>query len=268
MKKQQGGTALFVVVLLFMAIMLVPAVSAREQDDTARAKVPSTIKVYSLVELNPTEILERINAGKSVNISFCGKPFELKLVLNNMRSADYKAYIKDENGVHEIEPPEPATYKGEVVGDLNSTVRLTITPDWVSGSVSCDKGWYWIEPLNGYKKAEAGTNITHYTYKTTDTEFEIYLGDDVILISEDDSISYISAIDSLPVTSRVTTLYADIICDGDVEFYNIDPSSWATRQATVINNVEGIYDSQIDIEFDIVGQETWVSDGPLTSTDC
>ncbi|MFV9678095.1 MAG: hypothetical protein ACNYVW_10665 [Methanosarcinales archaeon] len=40
---KQKGTALFVVVL-FMAMMLVPAVSAQEQDDTARAKVPSTIK--------------------------------------------------------------------------------------------------------------------------------------------------------------------------------------------------------------------------------
>jgi len=59
----------------------------------------------------------------------------------------------------------------------------------VSGSVSYDKGYYRIEPLNGWKKAEAGANITHYTYKTTDTEFEIYLGDDVTLVPEDDSIS-------------------------------------------------------------------------------
>ena len=269
MKKRlkQKGTALFVVVLLFMALMLVPAVSAQQQDDTATVEVPSTIKVYSLVEINPAEIKESINAGKSVNISFSGEQFELKLVLNNMRSADYKAYIKDDDGVHEIEPPEPATYKGKVVGDLNSTVRLTITQNWVRGYVSSDKGWYFIEPLNGYKKTESGDNITHFTYKTTDTEFEIDFGDDVILISEDDSLSNMSTIDSLPVTSRLTTLYADIICDGDVEFYNIDPSSWATRQATVINNVEGIYDSQMDIEFNIVGQETWGSGGPLASTD-
>lgn len=269
MKKRlkQKGTALSVVVLLFIAMMLVPAVSAQQQGDTATVEVPSNIKLYSLGEINPAEIKESINAGKSVNISFSGEQFELKLVLNNMRSADYKAYIKDGDGVHEIEPPEPATYKGEVVGDLNSTVRLTITQDWVRGYVSSDKGWYFVEPLNGYKKTEAGDNITHFTYKTTDTEFEIDFGDDVIMISEDDSISDTSTIDSLPVTSRLTTLYADIICDGDVEFYNIDPSNWATRQETVINNVEGIYDSQMDIEFNIVGQETWVSGGPLTSTD-
>ena len=60
---KRKGTALFVVVLLFMTVMLVPAVSAQEQDDT-RAKVPSYIKVYSLVELNTTEILERKNENK------------------------------------------------------------------------------------------------------------------------------------------------------------------------------------------------------------
>ena len=192
---KQKGTALFVVVLLFMAVMLVPAVSAREQDDTARAKVPSIIKVYSLVELNPTEILERINAGESVNISFSGEPFELKIVPSNIRSPDCKAFISDDDGTYEVELPEPATYKGKVVGDSNSSVRATITQDWVSGTVSCDKGWYWIEPLNGWKKAEAGANVTHYTYNTADTEFEIYLGDDVWEIPEDDSISDISTIE-------------------------------------------------------------------------
>jgi|LGVF01.1.fsa_nt_gb hypothetical protein len=265
---KQKGTALFVVVLLFMAVMLVPAVSAQEQDDTARAKVPSCIKVYSLVELNTTEILERINTGESVNISFGVEPFELKLVLNNIRSPDCKAFVKDEDGIHEIELPEPATYKGKVVGEPDSWVRATITPDGgVHGSVHCDTGWYWIEPLNGwYRSSEAGANITHYTYKTTDTEFEIYLGDDVIMISEDDSISNRSTNDSLPVTSR-STLYADIICDGDVEFYNINPSNWQTRQEDVINDVAVIYDSQMNIDLDSVKHETWTSGGPLTSTD-
>ncbi|MFV9678094.1 MAG: hypothetical protein ACNYVW_10660, partial [Methanosarcinales archaeon] len=141
------------------------------------------------MELNPTEIIERINAGESVNISFSGEPFELKLVPSNIRSPDCKAFVTDENGIHEVELEETATYKGKVVGDSNSTVRATITPDWVHGCVICDKGWYWIDSLNGYKKAEAGANVTHYTYKTTDTEFEIYLGDDVTLVPEDDSIS-------------------------------------------------------------------------------
>jgi hypothetical protein len=182
---KRKGTALFVVVLLFMTVMLVPAVSAQEQDDT-RAKVPSYIKVYSLVELNTTEILERINAGKSVNISFSGEPFELKLVLNNIRSPDCKAFAVDEDGIHEVELEDPATYKGKVVGDSDSRVRFTITPDWVSGCVVCDKGYYWIDALNGWKKAEAGANITHYTYNTADTEFEIYLGDNVTITPEDE----------------------------------------------------------------------------------
>jgi len=107
-----------------------------------------------------------------------------------------KACINDEDGVREIELPEPATYKGKVGGEPNSTVMFTITPDWVSGTVSCDKGYYRIEPLNGWcKKAEAGANVTHYTYNTADTEFEIYLGDDVKLVPEDDSISDISTIE-------------------------------------------------------------------------
>ena len=41
----------------------------------------------------------------------------------------------------------------------------------------------------------AGNNITHFTYNTTDTEFEIYLGDDVTLVPEDDSISNRSTIE-------------------------------------------------------------------------
>ena len=85
-------------------------------------------------------------------------------------------------------------------------------------------------------------------------------------IAEDDSISNRSTNDSLPVTSR-STLYADIICDGDVEFYNINPSNWQTRQEDVINDVAVIYDSQMNIDLDSVKHETWTSGGPLTSTD-
>ncbi len=75
-----------------------------------------------------------------------------------------KAFVTDEDGVREIELPEPATYKGKVVGEPNSMVRFTITPDGVGGFVSSDKGYYGIEPVNGYKKTEAWASITHFTY--------------------------------------------------------------------------------------------------------
>ena len=152
MKKslKQKGTALFVVVL-FMAMMLVPAVSAMmlppesadkqgytatkerpsnfrvysiEQGDTATVKKPANFRVYAKkydtpqrgkAEINPTEIKESINA--SFTISFKGTE----------QKFGHAIYLKDGEEVHEIVPYVPSTsikVTGDSIDDFPASISL------------------------------------------------------------------------------------------------------------------------------------------------
>lgn len=100
--------------------MLTPSVSKpltpREQ---VAASIPPEITAYDLVELDPLALRAEVEAGNPITLPFGDQQFELKLVFNDLLSSEYRAEV----------PPEVAnvgTYRGKVVGDPDSWVRLSL----------------------------------------------------------------------------------------------------------------------------------------------
>ncbi|MFZ2070777.1 MAG: hypothetical protein WAV32_04105 [Halobacteriota archaeon] len=158
MKKQQEGTALFVVVLLFMAIMLVPAVSAYKQVYTATIEVPSNFRVYNSIEqgntatveapsnfrvyskegIKPAKIKESINAGFTISFKGTEQKF------------GHKIYFKDGEEIHEMVPYVPHTYI-KVIGDSNI--------DDFPASISVDK----VDNVPGHFVEITESDLDKYT---------------------------------------------------------------------------------------------------------
>lgn len=269
------GTHLGIAVLIW--VLLAPSMSpvlvviySWGQPDR-NASIPVSIEQYTTITVNATEIKERVSRAEEISPSLVGRTYPLRLTLNNMRSAGFKAMIERDNGSIEVALPPPSTYKGDVVGRVTSRVALTITDSWVAGYVSVEEAWIFIEPLRWYDPTADA--LTHFAYRTSDTDFALDDSGDALPIPKDSQgSSLVASLSSgrgrVAPTSHVysTVLYADILPDGDPEFYDINPSDWSQRQTAVLNAVDTIFDGQIDIQFNIVAQHVWAAGGPLTST--
>ena len=127
-------------------------------EDQVRVIIPSTITSYDLVELDPLALRREVDAGQFITIPFGETQFELKLVYNNMLSANYQP-----------ENTAAGTYRGKVVGDPNSWVRLSLREGVISGIVHTQEGDYWIVPVSRY--GEIGILNLFITYQTNDLDF-------------------------------------------------------------------------------------------------
>lgn len=136
----------------------------------------------------------------------------------------------------------------------------------------CGDVRFYIEPLKNYKPTS--DKLAHFAYKTTDTKFSLDLSDDAITPPPNQNGIHLNSLYQNDNMGRIwfvthkypTTLTAQIILDCDKEFYNINPSTWLSRQLSVINDASADYNSQIDIQFSVVQQACDASNAQLTST--
>lgn len=162
-----------------------------------------------------------------------------------------------------MSPEDVSTFKGRVVGKEESRVRITMTNDWISGYVKTEEGRFFIEPLTDYDRE--ADQAKHVLYHLRDTEFNYDLGHDYIRAP--DTVSSSMMTDFHMVTHKYpTTLTADVILDCDEEFYDQGTSNWQSRQLAVANNAEANFNSQVDIQFDVVQQSCDTTNSELSST--
>ncbi len=94
--------------------------------------------------------------------------WNMALVENDMRAANYALSIQTANGVEQLPKAKNITYKGYLKGDPESKVRMTIDDELIYGLVESNGQMHFIEPLH-YFVAGAPTN-----------QFVVYNAEDVI----------------------------------------------------------------------------------------
>jgi hypothetical protein len=272
-KYSRSYGACFVIAILFVGITIpFSDVAAETSENGNIIGIPPELVDYQTVVLDAQEIQRCIDEGLPVNIPIDNKDILVRFWYENLFAPDYKAYVHDANGMHEIARPEMNFYEGKIVGENNSTARLTVFGDMVSGYVESDSYTYWIEssafysPKNDpevtlvYQSTELNIDLSNDFVETeSNSDFE---GD--ILASEEqtsDSQSFSSQTSSAPTTYRLCRIM--LVADG--EYYD-NGHNWQQRQMSIWNNIDGIFKSEVGIKFQVVAQRL-VDDGTLSSTD-
>jgi len=235
-------------------------------------KIPTSITKYELLSLDAQSLRAIADSEQSISIPFAGKTYVLNLVPNQLKAENFKATMTTENGIKVEVPQEDfQTYEGTVAGEDKSEVRLTITQDWISGSVKTADQWFYVEPLQNFDSQ--ANKLIHIAYRPADTDFVLDLSDDVAEPNDETSnvhdATYTSGSAKIYyVTHKYpTTETAQVILDCDEEFYDISPSTWQSRQMAILNDAESNYNSQIDVQFTVVEQACDTTNSDLTSTD-
>jgi hypothetical protein len=122
---------------------------------------------YNLVRLDSRAQLDNVRAGRGITLTIDGRQFALSVVENDLRSANYRLVFKTANGDVEVPRPENTTFKGQIIGESFSIVRLALDGRKVEGVIITATNEYYIEPAKIYSQL------------ATDSDFVIYQPQDV-----------------------------------------------------------------------------------------
>jgi Metallo-peptidase family M12 len=275
--KKRISLAIAMILIFGMGFL---TLGSAQQDNSLTLNIPQNIKKYDIKNIDPGEMRKKVKQGMPIEIDFGPdekggrRVYNILLEPNDLLTPDAKIIIEDGGKQVELPRPEVTTYKGKIVGKQPSSVRMSITQDWLSGYVISDEGWYFIEPLSRYNQKAEKTK--YFTYKTSDVDININFTDDAIMIPDDAIKEESDGVKDGRTTSSnypgiftSVSKYADIYLTSNAEFYQINPSDWEARQMSVLNYADDPYITQTRVGFRVGLQHTYTSTNnqAYTSTD-
>ncbi|MBC7889485.1 MAG: hypothetical protein H7Z13_16530 [Ferruginibacter sp.] len=150
-------------------------ISAIGFSNTFSKSLSAHFSKYSLFSINTTAIKTYIEEAGTANTNLVLElpgltTFNLYLHKNDILSDSYHLTVASPTGNQVFPKPACLTYAGVLANEMNSGVRLTITPDFIYGIIKGNNKEYFIEPLHYFTKdASPGMFVV---YETKDAIFD------------------------------------------------------------------------------------------------
>lgn len=261
-----------------------PMVAAEltQQRDPELAKL---FRNYDVLKLDPAIAASQMRRTGKLMLGTSAGQFDLKVAPHDIRSDDYVAQVIGSDGIAQKLARTPAnTFKGEVRGLPQAQVRLTIEQDSIEGSIITKSERYFIQPARALSRASRSDEFVFY--RGSDVikdagECGVTLADEVAAEEErarstagSGSKTSASSLTTSDEASEITPLsplkIVRLVTDADAEYVTaLGSVAQANSQiVSIMNQVDGIYQVEIGVTFQIVGQNTWSDSAtdPYTST--
>ena len=280
---------------LILACVITLNVTSYAQNLGLNSDLNTKFRKYNLVRLDSH--LQRANArgGRGMTLPIGGRQLALSIVENDLRSADYKLVFKTANGDVEVPRPENTTFKGQVIGDKSSIVRLALDGKKVEGVIITGNSEYYIEPARTYSQLADSDEFIIYEAQDVINKKEIFCPLSNPLSNRiqagfqminakfsnrpfDNGIAGTSLQGFTPSMAPGDRIL-NLTTDADLEYVKIfgGKATWYARIQAIsninetLNVVEGLYESSADVTFNIPYQGGWlVADPyqPCTTSEC
>jgi hypothetical protein len=248
--------------------------TSHKPQDPELAKV---LRDYDLIRLNPRAAAAQIrNTGRLLILTSEGD-FDMQLAPYDMRAPDYASQLITADGMaHKLAKGPINTYKGTVKGDSGAQARMSVKESTIEGAIITRSDRFFLQPARSLSKIARDDEFVFY--RSSDVANEgatcgVTLADEVAA-QEARTGSHLKAGETTGATGPITGLsplkIARIATDADAEYVSaFGGASQANAQiASIMNLVDGIYQVEIGITFQIVFQNTWAdaATDPYTST--
>jgi hypothetical protein len=267
----------FLIVTLVIAVcaILFPILFARAQDQDVAARQEQDLarffRKHDRLKLNVAEVAEQVRRHIPVSIYTPSAAFDIELEPHDMRGRNYRAMETGADGLDRAVKMESAvnTYKGRVLGRDDAQARFTVDDERLEGLIVTPEEHYMVEPMRKYS-ASADAN-----------DFILYRASDVIK-EQDEPIDYelrrtvedvapkVTEMVQAPEAVTATVHDIELSTEADYEYVTaLGGSNPANSEImSIMNMVEGIYQSQLNLTFTIVFQHTWTANNdPYTTTE-
>lgn len=219
---------------------------------------------YAVFDLDLGTLGDQLRATGGLNLYLGNQAFPLTLEVNDLRDPAYRAVLMVDG--QEVEQKVPVgTYRGTVAGDAESIVRLTVLPELFEGYVWTAKDWVFIDPVANYSPGAPMNQVVVYSEQDVRPEAGGTCGSERY-----HTVAKTFSPSAVPDGGTATEAprRVDIATEADGQYYQAygNPGLF-NRINSVINSVDGIYRSQLNLTLNIVYQQAWssVSGDPYTS---
>src|SRR5688500_6869144 len=233
--------------LAALAAVTVPAQDPRVRQDLSRS--------FEKFELAKPSMTVADGSVEKLRLRAAGRDLVLDVWRNEMLAADYQAENVTAAGVVPVERPNVNTYRGRIVGEVQSEVRVTIDPNSVEGFFEVGSSRYFIEPAKRYSDAAANRDAVVYQEKDVRSGTSFYCASDMP--------ASISVAESMVTANAQASVLAsrnlEVATDADLEYITqLGGAAQANNNiVSILNMVEGTYSSEINLEITITYQHTW-----------
>ena len=259
----------FVVSLYFAQI-------AFNQNSVEKNRLEGFVRSYDLIQLDASSFVGDADRPKHLSIVTSEETFRVTLVRRDLRSARYKA---EEVGLDGSTSPVPRdsivnTYKGSVDGIPDAEARFTINQSKLEGTISIGYERYFVEPFLNFNKSANPNDYVIYKASEIIGNEASWCGVETLSHKIDVATELISTQnENLPratTDNLVDGAVIEIATEADFEFTTAEGGSiQANNQILgILNQVEGIYETELGITLSVVYQHTWAtSNDPYNTSD-
>jgi hypothetical protein len=248
------------------------------QDSRAYGQdVDKLLRRYDKLEMDQAIVAAQVQETGRIFVPTSSGGFDITLTPHDMRAARYRAQeVTDGGVVRELERSPARTYKGVIAGMPDGQARLTIDNETFEGLIITPGQIYFIEPAQRFS-ATAGPR-----------DFVVYQQSDLLQGSLGEcgvtTLAQKVSAETLRVESRSRSALSadgkieeffspprtiDLATEADFEYFTFFGGATTANNEilSIMNQVEGIYDSHFGLQFTIVFQNVWsTASDPYTST--
>ena len=205
---------------------------------------------YETRELHLDQMASSAAVTHRLNIDIAGKSREMILEPVNLRSPSLAA-------------SHGWTYRGTVVGEPGSDVRLLVNDRLLLGYVRTADGFVFIDPVYIYARGEPPDHVVMYREEDVRPEFRSRCGG--ALKAPVGARSFAAVAVSAPTELR----QVEVATDADAEFFQLHGDMSNAFIEGILNVVDGVYSSELGLSLEIVFQNVFTNAAtqPYASTD-
>jgi hypothetical protein len=241
-----------------------------------RQDVARTLKRHEALELDTQHVAEEVRLTGRLLLRTAVDTFDLTLAPHDMRAANYRGQVSLDGGEVELERGPVRTYKGTVGGMQGAQARFTIDENTLEGIIITSSRLYFVEPAKRYSAVASSKDFIVYDAADLIEASFGECGVDTLAAKVGAEAARVKAQvgrATKPGTEQVFSPQRtiDLATEADFEYFTHFGSNAGTANAeiiTIINAVDGIYNTHFGLRFSIVFQNVWgIAGDPYTATD-
>jgi len=225
-------------------------------------ELPRPVENYEIETFDAEEIAEAARTGTPIDLSFFGKSCRAVLEASNVRSPRFQATSGTLVEARTVYPSEVRNFKGQLVDEPDSVVRLSIVRGGIRGFIKSQDGWTFIEPLRvGQLHVEGDPGAGDHKVFTENDFDPDFLGACAapLLLDGADSIVHQNetVAEAGEDTSSADLRVLELAVDADVEFFAIYGAQTTAEIEATLNMVNGIFESDLSLTIELVSLKIW-----------